>query len=93
VRVQQLLEWILSGDSAVTRDDAAEEIARTHWEKQEAQEALVLALANPDLDSSLKQTCAEALADIWFKRGEVNGEVYRQLSAEHQEFIDLYLKD
>jgi glycosyltransferase A (GT-A) superfamily protein (DUF2064 family) len=89
--IEELLKILLSSDNDVWRDDAAEDLARLHWQNEESQKALIVAINSGKLDDSLIQTCLESLAEIWGNLGQVNNKYYCELSSTSKEIVDNYL--
>ena len=74
------------------RDDAAERLGDTYWREDEAQKVLFEGIFSPALDDSLKLTCAESLAEIWIRRGQVNDDLYERLDgSKFRGVIDAFL--
>lgn len=91
--IEQLRNYLFHSSNDALRDDAAERLGDTHWQEDEAQNVLFEGICSDALDDSLKLTCAESLAEIWIRRGQVNDDLYERLEgSKFRETIDLYLK-
>jgi hypothetical protein len=89
--VDELLAVVLKPGNDALRDDAAEELAKC-TDSEAAQAALVRAIGSPDVDDSLRRTCAESLAEIWIARRKVDQEIFRRLNGMPREVVVAFLK-
>ena len=91
--VEQLRNDLFHSSNDVLRDDAAERLGDTYWQNDEAQKVLFDGICSDALDDSLKLTCAESLAEIWLRRGQINDHLYERLKGSRfRESIDAFLK-
>jgi cytochrome P450 len=89
--VAELVHTLLNSENDAWRDDAAQALADVS-DHAEAERALIAAIESPKLDDSLRRTCAESLAAIWIKTGEVPQEPMRKLTGAPRAVVEAFLR-
>ena len=89
--IDTLLDTLMNSSNDTWRDDAAQELANCP-NKPQAEEALFTAIASSNLDDSLRRTCAESLATIWIRAGQVQDEKVRRLTGMPRIVVEEFLR-
>jgi hypothetical protein len=73
------------------RDDAAMDLGG--YDEPAAEEALMSVAANPQSDDDLVETCAEALCEIWLRRGKaIEKDRWERLPPSAQRFASAMIR-
>lgn len=83
---------LLHSKNDADQDTAAEDLCEVFWRDPRAQEVLVEAILTGLLDSSLKMTCLESVAQIWTNQGSINQELFAKLDGDDQKFVSGWMK-
>lgn len=88
--VAELVAVLYKSDNDAWRDDAAEQLAFAS-KQSDAEAALIAAIHSPEIDDSLRRTCAESLASIWIRKGEPDRHALAGISGGPREVLVAFL--